>query len=521
MKQWRGPEYEGEFPSLGWGVIDVIEEYLSVPSGLSYGERLVLTNRQKAFTVRQHRIHPVTGRYQYRRSVKEGPKGDGKSPHLGATAFGHLVGPVVFDGWDAYGEPIGRPHPTPWIQIAALAEDQTDNCYKQLRAALVDSKAIDDFGIDIGLTRIYLIGKPGVMEPVTSSNARVGQPITFAGKEEIWLWKPERHGPELSMQLEANLMKTGGISMAATNTFRRGEGSVAEIESDAAEEGVAGLLYEAHRGSMVTDLTDTAAVRKSLEQAYDPEAHWVPLDTIATSAPDPTTPPNVFRQLYFNIPFEFTDESWLPDGEWESHRRKGRTVNRDQPFVGTIDMALKHDTAAIRLGQFGRDGRIVVESKIWIPIGDGTVLDVEPIEAFIIQLAATGNLVRFGYDPAFFERSAQALADRGVPMEEFPQSRERMVPACGNAYELICGGQVIHDDDEISSAQVTNAAAIPSGEGWRLSKGKTKRKKIDSAISLVMTLELLTQIAPVTLEPAVYSWDDVLAELAAEEADDD
>lgn len=473
--------------------MDLIERYLKVPSGLEYGKPLKLTDRQIRYIVRLHRVHPETGRFHYRRGILEGPKGDGKSPIAGAVAFAHLVGPVVFDGWDANGEPVGRPHPTPWIQVAALAEDQTDNCYMQLRAALGESDALDEFGIDLGLTRIFVQKGLGKIEPVTSvGGTREGQPITFAVKEETQYWVPSRGGDRLSRTLDRNLAKTGGLSLAVTNAFREGEESVAESDRDAAAKHTVGVLYQAFRADPVEDLSDRDAVRVALDQAYDPQAVWLDRERLVDEVGDDTVPPGERRRFYFNQPDRFEESSWLPDGQWEQCRRAGRRVNLDQPFVAALDMALKHDTVAVRWGQWQSADELVVEGREWEPAGE--MVDIDDVEAFLIRLASSGHLVEVAYDPAYFERSAQALRERGLNMMEFPQSNERMVPACGTAYELICGGKVVHDDGPRSAQQVLNGTSHPAGEGWRLRKSKVTKGKIDSAIALVMLLARLTAL---------------------------
>src|SRR5438309_1842450 len=120
---WREPQYEGEFPSLGWGVIDWWETYLRIPSGPFWGEPFVPTDEQVRYVVKLYRIDPRTGRFVYRRAAKREAKGKGKSPEAAGLALVEFAGPVVFDGWDADGEPVGRPHPSPWVQVAACSED--------------------------------------------------------------------------------------------------------------------------------------------------------------------------------------------------------------------------------------------------------------------------------------------------------------------------------------------------------------------------------------------------------------
>lgn len=187
-----------------------------------------------------------------------------------------------------------------------------------------------------------------------------------------------------------------------------------------------------------------------------------------------------------------SSESWLPAGAWDACRDPDARVDRSQPFVAGLDMALKHDTAALVAAQVRPDGRVAVECWTWQP--DGSTIDVAAVEAQIRVLHATGNLVECHYDPAYFERSAQALTDDGLNMLEFPQSAARMVPACGQAYELIAGGRVAHDGDPVLADHVASAEPRTAGEGWRLSKGKSRRK-IDACIALVMALDAATRRA--------------------------
>jgi phage terminase large subunit-like protein len=73
----------------------------------------------------------------------------------------------------------------------------------------------------------------------------------------------------------------------------------------------------------------------------------------------------------------------------------------------------------------------------------------------------------------------------------FPQTASRMVPACGNAYEMIVAKKVAHDGSPTFTDQVLSAAQRMSDKGWTLSKGKSKRK-IDACIAMVMALDRAT-----------------------------
>ena len=182
MAEFLTPE---NTPSLGWELLDWYETYLRVPSGPSYGKPLRLTDEQARFVVRWYQVDR-RGRFLFRRGASRRVKGWGKSPLLAAWAIGELAGPVLFNGWDADGRPVGKPWPTPWVQIAACSEDQTGNTYSAAYAMLADSPALDDFGIDLGRTKAFLSKKPGcVIEPVTASaGSREGQPITAGVLDE-------------------------------------------------------------------------------------------------------------------------------------------------------------------------------------------------------------------------------------------------------------------------------------------------------------------------------------------------
>lgn len=184
-----------------------------------------------------------------------------------------------------------------------------------------------------------------------------------------------------------------------------------------------------------------------------------------------------------------SQESWLPAGVWDMGSDSTRVLSLDLPIWVGIDMALKHDSIAVVIAQPQPDGKIVTRAQVWMP--DSGRLEVAAIEVYLRDIHKRYDVVEFAYDPAYFQRSAEILSDDGLPMVEFPQSRQRMVPACGNAYELIMGGNVLHDGSPIFTDQVLSAAQRMTDDGWRLSKGKSRRK-IDAAIALVIALDRAT-----------------------------
>ncbi|RCV59346.1 terminase [Marinitenerispora sediminis] len=156
------------------------------------------------------------------------PKGSGKSPLAAALSCCALAADVVFDGFDAAGEAVGRPHPSPHVQLAAVSQDQTDNTMSLVLSMLRDGEAADAIpGLDLGLTRVRT--RNGKLEPVTASApSREGQRLTDAILDEPHLWTNSNGGVRMAATLRRNLGKMNGRSLETTNAWTPGEESVAE-----------------------------------------------------------------------------------------------------------------------------------------------------------------------------------------------------------------------------------------------------------------------------------------------------
>jgi phage terminase large subunit-like protein len=194
-----------------------------------------------------------------------------------------------------------------------------------------------------------------------------------------------------------------------------------------------------------------------------------------------------------------SQESWLPEGAWAQCVAPEIQLDPDLPVWVGIDMALKRDTIGICIAQ-PQGERCVVRAKIWNPEVDG--IDIAGVEAYLREIHNSYEVREFVYDPAFFERSAEALSDEGMNLVTFPQSASRMIPACGNAYEMIVAKKVAHDGSPTFTDQVLSAAQRMSDKGWTLSKGKSRRK-IDSCIAMVMALDRATTKPVETITPSV------------------
>jgi phage terminase large subunit-like protein len=212
-------------------------------------------------------------------------------------------------------------------------------------------------------------------------------------------------------------------------------------------------------------------------------------------------PVNEFQRYHLNQWTRIEEQSWISPEQWQACENKEMKLDEGaETFVG-VDMALRHDTCAVAYGQINKKGVIKVAAKIWQPQGEN-YLDVQEIEAFIIELATKYKVIEVAYDPAFMERTAQVLLDRGINMVNFPQTHSRMIPACGISYETIANKKLMHNADPEFTDQVLSAAQKTTDSGWRLSKGRSKRK-IDSAIAMVLMIDRITAPTPKDENPEV------------------
>jgi hypothetical protein len=257
---WRGPSAEGEVPTLGWAVIDFIHSHVVIPDGEYAGEPYILSEEQQKFILGMYQLRPDAepdpvkpGRaFEYTRGAQlVAPQKWGKGPLSAAIIIAEAYGPVLFDGWDAQGEPVGRPWSTPWIQVTAVSEDQTANIWR----ALVPMITLGDLAHEIpdtGETRINLPGG-GRIEPVTASaRSRLGQRITFAAQDEAHDWNKRNGGRRLADTQRRNLAGMGGRFLETGNAWEPGEGDLMSVAQNTFvnETGVYKMFLEPGPGSV-------------------------------------------------------------------------------------------------------------------------------------------------------------------------------------------------------------------------------------------------------------------------------
>lgn len=266
---------KAEIWTLGRLVGDWITRHCVIPDGEHEGEPFELTAEMQAFLDCFYEVNPRTGRFVYGRGGQLiRPQKWGKGPFSAAIICAEAAGPVlpVCKGGKLVG---AREWKTPWIQVTAVSEDQTDNVFRALLPMIEFGPLSESLIVDTGLTRINLPGG-GYIEPVTASaRSRLGQRITFAVQDETHSWHKSNGGWWLADNQRRNLAGMKGRWLETTNAFDPVEQSVAQRTFEARD----GQVYKDDREPPAGSVRNKRERRKVLKHVYG-DSWWVDLDRI-------------------------------------------------------------------------------------------------------------------------------------------------------------------------------------------------------------------------------------------------
>jgi phage terminase large subunit-like protein len=126
---------------------------------------------------------------------------------------------------------------------------------------------------------------------------------------------------------------------------------------------------------------------------------------------------------------------------------------------------------------------------------DGRATAAPLIEAKLRELRERYSLRWVGYDRWQLDDMAARLRSEGLPMVEFGQKNDHMVPASQLTFDLINDRTLVHDGDRAFRSHVLGTGAeLTATGGWRFVKAKTKTgnrdlsKNNDACIALAMAV---------------------------------
>lgn len=528
------PSEPGEVPTLGWTLIDWIAEYLAAPDRPDY-EPFILYPEQEDFLLRFYEIDPLTGKRRYRRGVLSRPRGWGKSPLLAALAIVEALAPVVPDGWDADGQPVGKPWRdvrTPLVQIAAVSEQQTMNTWGPLLEMLT-GPVLDEYpGLDPMDTFVALPGKGRArIEYITSSASSVkGAKPVFAVLDQTEEWTKSNGGKKLFGKMKNNAAKISGHFVESPNAFIPGEGSVAEDSANfwglirAGKTKDAGLYYDHREAPPDTDMAERESLVAGLRVAYgDSSGHpdgcvihenpcppgHVDLDILVGTIWDPTSDEQESRSDFLNQVTHASD-AWITQPQWKACYGEDKIVADKDVIVMGFDGSRQRnrgvtDSTAL-IGCRISDGHLF-EIGLWEqPTGEaGKGWQVPRIAVGMAVDAAFQRYTVVGFfaDPAKWEEHITAWeakygkrlkvkASRDHPIEWWMSGGRaglivRATARLENAIEL---GQMTHDGSHGLTTHALHARRRPSRSGIQIAKEHPDSpNKIDAIVAGILAWE--------------------------------
>lgn len=494
------------------------------------------------------------GRLLYDSAFFSRPKGADKSGLGARLVLLEALGPCRFDGWaeggEVYrdpwglgfeyvyeaGEPMGRPVSVPFIRCMATEEGQTGLVYDSVHLNLSDPDNLlaGVPGVDAGLTRVFLPNGGEITPSTASSSSKDGGRETFCVFDESHLYNtPELRRMYATVTRNLRKRKRGAQTwfLETTTMFAPGQESVAESTYDLAEalrekaeDGTRRhkrlrerLLYD-HRWGECDDLTNEAALREAITDAYGEALAWIDLDAIVDAFYDPRNDPHDSRRFFLNARTSASD-SWLDAGEWAACADPAKLIADGEAVTLGFDGSVREDSTALVVCRVS-DGHLEL-----VTVGDRVAcwekprdarpdwqVDREEVDAAVAIAMERWRVVGFYADPPqwsdYLDRWQSAYGPRmrvkataARPMEWWTNRPKAMVAALERLHTAIRGQEMSHDGGATLTRHMLNARRRITTAGLTIAKEHPgSARKIDCAIAATLAYECRADAVAIGLD---------------------
>lgn len=508
---WK-PLFDGHVCSLGYEVLDWIHAYCAHGPGDVQGEPLDYDDEIREFIIDCYRLDPATGRRLVHEAILSRPKGRAKSEIAGMVVVAEALGPVRFDGWDADGQPVGRPVRSPLIKCLATEESQAGNTFEN--AAFILGEWGPDQHPDVfagvgGVRRyqsasaVYLPGGGEVRASTSGSASKDGGKETFVVPDETHLYVL----PELRSMYATVMRNLGKRKLAdpwalqTTTAYRPGENSIAEQKLTAWRKGQLDptVLVNHREASGKIDILDKPRTLRQLREVYgaamDPATGWMEDERVYRDMLDPTICRDEAEaaRYYLNRPMSGQD-AWIAKAVHE-RQTKREVVEHGTAITLGFDGSLTDDSTVLR-GCRMSDGylfKIGAWEKPDGPAGDGWQVPRADVLASIRQAHRDYDVILGFYDPHEWRTDIDDLAAELGPKRvvEFPTSMYvTMSRALDRLHTGLSTGEVWHDADPVAAEHYGNVYKAKRGRLLLVRKeNPNSARKIDSVVGDALALE--------------------------------
>ncbi len=525
---------------LEWG-----EAHTVVPDGPHRGADFRLGDEQLLFLGNHYDVRPDAhfdpaaerdlelpqnargSAFVHRRSQLVRAQKWGKSPLIAFTICLEAVGPALFAGWatggEVYscsdhgcwcgweyvyqpGEPMGRPWPTPRIQVTATSEDQTDNTYDALRP-MIELGPLSLIMPRLGNEFIRTPGG-GLIEVVTSKgNSRLGARVTFVPQDETGIWLSSNGGHNLAKKQRQGLAGMDGRAMETTNAWNPSEDSTAQRTYESKAEDI---YRDFRQPPRQLRFTNRAERRKIFMFNYQ-GAPWVNISAVEALAEEMMEKDPADAERFFGNRLVSGDGAWLnmeafyakafdgEDGRPLPLKVKPRTKiglgfdgsdNEDCTGFGAETLDFYQFTP-----RYGDNRKALWNPRDW----NGRIPRAE-VRAAMAQIASEFEIVRAYFDPEFWETEIDEFAAiyGEKVIIKWPTNRPAQMHAALERYRTdlySADSGLRHDGDPEVAAHSRNAVTrtrsidkVTKRRIYILGK-PTEHQKFDYAMSRVLAHE--------------------------------
>lgn len=510
--------------SLGYEVIDWIEEYACHGPGDVQGDPIDLDNEMRDHIIECYRLDPETGRRVYDEAVLSRAKGRAKSEIAGFVGVAEGFGPVRFDGWNADGQPVGRPVRSPLIKCLATEESQAGNTFENI--AFIAGEWGHDVHPEIyggasgirkyqSATAIYLPEGGEIRACTSGSASKDGGKETHVVADETHLYVlRELKAMYATVARNLGKRKIAQPWLHQTSTaYRPGEMSVFEDTLTKWRKGeLSDRTYVNHREAQgKIDLDDKERTMRQLIYVYGDSAPWQDLDRKYAERNDTRIYEDTeqFIRYALNRPQSGKD-AWIAKDVVERQAR-AEVVEAGTEIALGFDGSLNDDSTVL-IGSRMSDG-FLFPVGIWAkPSGaEGSWWEVPRSEvlAAIREAFARYEVARCYMDPHEWRSDIEALSqelDGHLPDDKkrvvgWETRRDVAMAAAldrlrtdlmqgGPVKEGVAYGKVFHSDDKVFVEHFGNAYVRRKG-GHRLVRKEhdQSNRKIDSVVGAALAYE--------------------------------
>lgn len=465
------------WPTLGPHICGFIEERFGFGPGPLKGQPAVLSPEKRAVLYRAYEVYPQGHRYAGRRRFKRvgfsTRKGKAKTELLAWVAGLelHPEAPVRCDGFDADGDPVGRPVASPYIPLLAYSKDQTEElAYGALHAILSECDDADLF--DIQKEQILRLDERGredgkAVALAGSPNARDGARTSFQGIDEPHrLYTPRLHDAHNTMS--ANLPKrpdADAWTLYVGTAGEMGQESIQEHLHHEAQQIAEGKVKEprifyfhrdagkVHRGKDRDADGHNLATKKgriaAIKEATGPDGEYGPgqFDDIAEQWTRPKADLSYLERVWLNLWLQGDKQAFDPDRCRDLVRPE--TIPLGSLVTAGFDGARFRDSTGIVLTDVATG--LQQAYALWERPPEAEEWEVDPLEvdAAVETLFFNYEVWRWNGDPAHYTEEHANWAGRyGKQVEEFwTHPVRRMSFAVRDYAEAIRSGTVGYATD--------------------------------------------------------------------------